>query len=126
MAGAYVGTNIIFLLPEDAIQKAITIALPVIALVMVLRKTNAENVILKSEISKKTIAQALVVGLVMGFYNATKSLGSVIGSIMAGFLYGLHVKLPFFVVVFAYGISIMMAVGYPICEKRKEQSILSV
>ena len=64
--------------------------------------------------------------LVMGFYNATKSLGSVIGSLMAGFLYGLHVKLPFFVVVLAYGISIVTAVGYLICEKRKEQSILSV
>lgn len=64
--------------------------------------------------------------LVMGFYNATKSLGSVIGSLMAGFLYGIHVKLPFFVVVVAYGISILAAVGYLICKKREEQSILSV
>lgn len=70
MTGAYFGTKIIFLLPEDLIQKAITIALPAIALIMVLRKTNAENVILKSEISKKTIIQALIVGLVMGFYNS--------------------------------------------------------
>ena len=70
MAGAYVGTKIIFLLPEETIQKAITVALPVIAVVMVLRKTDARNVIMKSEISKKTILQALLVGLIMGFYNS--------------------------------------------------------
>ena len=40
--------------------------------------------------------------LVMGFYNALKSLGSVVGSLMAGFLYGLHSKLPFAVVAAAY------------------------
>ena len=63
--------------------------------------------------------------LVMGFYNATKSLGSVIGSLMAGFLYGIHVKLPFFVVVIAYGISVVTVMGYLACENRKEQNILS-
>ena len=70
MTGAYIGTKIIFLLPEETIQKAITVVLPVIALVMVLRKTDARNVILKSEISSKTIVQALIVGLIMGFYNS--------------------------------------------------------
>jgi len=50
--------------------------------------------------------------LVMGFYNATKSLGSIIGSLMAGFLYGVHIKLPFAVVAAAYGISVLAAVGY--------------
>ena len=70
MTGAYFGTKIIFLLPEETIQKAITVALPAIALVMVLRKTDARNVIMKSEISKKTIVQALIVGVIMGFYNS--------------------------------------------------------
>ena len=56
--------------------------------------------------------------LVMGFYNATKSLGSIIGSLMAGFLYGIHVKLPFLVVVIAYGVSIVAAAAYLIWEKR--------
>ena len=56
--------------------------------------------------------------LVMGFYNATKSLGSIIGSLMAGFLYGIHVKLPFLVVVIAYGVSILAAAGYLIWNKR--------
>ena len=57
--------------------------------------------------------------LVMGFYNATKSLGSIIGSLMAGFLYSVHVKLPFGVVAAAYGISILAAAGYLISCKKK-------
>ena len=58
--------------------------------------------------------------LVMGFYNATKSLGSILGSLMAGFLYGLHVKLPFLVVAAAYGLSIAAALGYLLrCRKEK-------
>ena len=57
--------------------------------------------------------------LVMGFYNATKSLGSIIGSLMAGFLYGVHIKLPFAVVAVAYGISVLAAVGYLLqCRKK--------
>ena len=60
----------IFLLPEATIQKAITIALPIVALIMVLRKSSAENTIMESEISKKTVVQALIVGIIMGFYNS--------------------------------------------------------
>jgi len=56
--------------------------------------------------------------LVMGFYNATKFLGSVIGSLTAGFLYGVHVKLPFAVVVVAYGISFLAAIGYLLSSKK--------
>lgn len=58
--------------------------------------------------------------LVMGFYNATKSLGSIIGSLMSGFLYGFHVKLPFLVVAAAYGMSIAAALGY-FLQSRKEK-----
>lgn len=57
--------------------------------------------------------------LVMGFYNATKSLGSIIGSLMAGFLYALHTKLPFAVVAVAYGCSLLAAAGYLLwCRKK--------
>ena len=57
--------------------------------------------------------------LVMGFYNATKSLGSIVGSLMAGFLYEVQVKLPFGVVAVAYGVSILAAVGYLLrCRKK--------
>ena len=48
--------------------------------------------------------------LVMGFYNATKSLGSIIGSLLAGFLYGVHAKLPFFMVAVIYGAAFVVAV----------------
>jgi DHA1 family multidrug resistance protein-like MFS transporter len=57
--------------------------------------------------------------LVMGFYNATKSLGSIIGSLMAGFLYAVHSKLPFVVVVLTYGLSMLAAVAY-LLKSRKE------
>ena len=50
--------------------------------------------------------------LVMGFYNATKSLGSILGSLMAGFAYTVHAKLPFVIVVAAYAMGIAAAVGY--------------
>ena len=50
--------------------------------------------------------------LVMGFYNAIKSLGSVVGSLMAVFLYAVHIKLPFAVVAVAYGLSCLAAIGY--------------
>jgi len=57
--------------------------------------------------------------LVMGFYNATKSLGSIIGSLMAGFLYAVHTKLPFAVVAVAYGVSVLAAMGYLLrCRKK--------
>ena len=57
--------------------------------------------------------------LVMVFYNATKSLGSIIGSLMAGFLYAVHIKLPFAVVAVAYGLSLLAAVGYLLQSKKK-------
>ena len=57
--------------------------------------------------------------LVMGFYNATKSLGSIIGSLMAGFLYAVHTKLPFGVVAVAYGLSLLATAGYLLqCRKK--------
>lgn len=50
--------------------------------------------------------------LVMGFYNATKSLGSIIGSLLAGFLYAIHVKLPFVLIAVVYALSVAAAAGY--------------
>lgn len=50
--------------------------------------------------------------LVMGFYNATKSLGSIIGSLMAGFLYAIHTRLPFIWIAAVYALSIAAAAGY--------------
>ena len=53
MTGAYIGTRVIFLLPEETIQKVITVALPAIALIMVLRKTDVRNEIWKVKFPEK-------------------------------------------------------------------------
>lgn len=59
-----------------------------------------------------TQAQPEQKNLVMGFYNATKSLGSVIGSLLAGFLYALGAKVPFVLVAGSYLLAIAAAVAY--------------
>lgn len=56
----------------------------------------------------------------MGFYNASKSLGSVIGSLTAGFVYALHAKLPFACVAVVYGLGIPVALGYLIFRKHRK------
>ena len=50
--------------------------------------------------------------LVMGFYNATKSLGSIVGSLTAGFLYSADVKLPFACTAVIYGLAMASAALY--------------
>ena len=50
--------------------------------------------------------------LVMGFFNAMKSLGGIAGSLTAGFIYSLHAKLPFACTAIIYGIGILAAIGY--------------
>lgn len=58
--------------------------------------------------------------LVMGYYNATKSLGSIAGSFIAGFIYSVHVKLPFACTCLIYVFSIAAAAGYMICNQNKK------
>ena len=48
-------------------------------------------------------------GLVMGFYNATKSLGSMFASLSVGFIYSVNVRLPFVVTAAVYGLAILAA-----------------
>lgn len=50
--------------------------------------------------------------LVMGFYNATKSLGSIIGSLTAGFIYSTHIKLPFVITALIYGFAFLFSLYY--------------
>ena len=56
--------------------------------------------------------------LVMGFYNATKSLGSIAGSLTAGFIYSVDVKLPFACTAVIYGLGLIAAIFY--MRKTKE------
>lgn len=60
--------------------------------------------------------------LVMGFYNATKSLGSIAGSLTAGFIYSVNVKLPFVCTAVIYGIGMVAAVGYLCCGKKEKET----
>lgn len=49
-----------------------------------------------------TLADAKQKGLVMGAYNASKSLGSIAGSLIAGFIYSAGAKLPFIFTAIVY------------------------
>ena len=56
--------------------------------------------------------------LVMGFFNATKSLGSIAGSLIAGFIYSVHAKLPFAITFAIYTVGIAAAMGYLLYSKK--------
>jgi RecA/RadA recombinase len=58
--------------------------------------------------------------LVMGFFNATKSLGSIAGSLTAGFIYSVNAKLPFACTAVIYGVGILAAMGYMVYGKKKQ------
>lgn len=59
--------------------------------------------------------------LVMGFFNAMKSLGGIAGSLTAGFIYSVNAKLPFACTAIIYGIGIFAAIGY-LVRGRKEMA----
>lgn len=57
--------------------------------------------------------------LVMGFFNATKSLGSIAGSLTAGFIYSVNAKLPFACTFVIYTVGVLAAIGYLRYKKEK-------
>lgn len=59
--------------------------------------------------------------LVMGFYNATKSLGSIAGSLTAGFIYSINVKLPFICTALIYGLGFIAGICF-LKNKKVEMS----
>ena len=58
--------------------------------------------------------------LVMGFFNATKSLGSIAGSLTAGFIYSVNAKLPFACTFVIYSVGIIAAIGYLLYRKDRK------
>lgn len=56
--------------------------------------------------------------LVMGFFNATQSLGSIAGSLTAGFIYSVNAKLPFACTFVIYGVGVLAAFGN-LCYKKE-------
>ena len=69
--------------------------------------------LLQDMVAKK--AEGSDSNLVMGFYNATKSLGGIIGSLTAGFLYAKGASLSFVVA----GIVLLLATGFAFVYQRK-------
>ena len=57
--------------------------------------------------------------LVMGFYNATKSLGSIAGSFIAGGIYAVNAKLPFGITFVIYAAGVVAAFGYMMYAKKE-------
>lgn len=57
-------------------------------------------------------------GLVMGFYNAIKSLGGILGALIAGFLYVFSPKLPFISGLIAFLIAVLLAIYYYVINKK--------
>ena len=50
--------------------------------------------------------------VIMGFYNATKSLGGIIGSLTAGLIYARGPKLSFVFSFAALGLAVLCSIGY--------------
>ena len=66
--------------------------------------------VLQNMIAGKATAEQK--NLVMGFFNATYSLGCIVGSLTAGFVYSVHVKLPFVCTCVIYGLGVLAAFLY--------------
>lgn len=60
--------------------------------------------------------------LVMGCFNAAKSLGSIAGSMTAGLIYSVHVKLPFVCTFVIYSLGTAAAVAYA-CYKGSKKAV---
>lgn len=50
--------------------------------------------------------------LIMGFYNAMKSLGGIIGSFLAGYLYDVNAKFPFYFAIFGFAMAAACGLMY--------------
>ena len=75
------------------------------------------------------LLQALVAGggsedqnsLIMGFYNAVKSLGGIVGALFAGLLYTANPKLPFIFGLIAFVLAAVLAAVYDRYTKNEEK-----
>ena len=56
-------------------------------------------------------------GLMIGMFNSVKSLGMVVGSLFAGFIYSVDPLLPFFIAMLAFGIAMILGIiNYKQCK----------
>ena len=107
--------SLVVLLSACALSAVGTIMAPRIGLfigfsVLVYACYSISMPVLQSIVAKR--AKPEQKNLVMGFYNATKSLGSIAGSLTAGFIYSTNVKAPFILTAIVYGISVLFVIIY--------------
>jgi DHA1 family multidrug resistance protein-like MFS transporter len=57
-------------------------------------------------------------GLLSGIFNASKSLGEMLGALVAGFIYAINNRFPFLVSIFALGLSYIILAGYMAYQKK--------
>ena len=57
--------------------------------------------------------------IVMGFYNAIKSLGGILGALIAGFLYVFNPRLPFISGLITFILATILSVYYYILTKKE-------
>lgn len=87
---------------------------PFMVMSVVFYTFNAVSIPLLQDLVAKRAAQGKDSNLIMGFYNATKSLGGIIGSLVAGLVYTVGPKLAF---VFA-GVMLLVATLFSIVYSR--------
>lgn len=57
--------------------------------------------------------------LIMGFYNAMKSLGGIIGAFLAGWLYDFNAKFPFYMVIIGFALAVICGICYYFQSKKE-------
>ena len=60
--------------------------------------------------------------LIMGFYQAIRAVGGMIGSLMAGLLYDIDPMVPFMFAAAGFGISVIVEIFYYKAEQKTEIS----
>ena len=73
---------------------------------------NAVSIPLMQDLVAKRAAKTNDSNLVMGFFNSTRSLGGIVGSLCAGFLYSAGPKIPFLFAAGAFVLATIFAVVY--------------
>lgn len=78
--------------------------------------------LLQEQVAARSRALSEGSGVVMGFYNAVKSLGMIAGALTAGFLYGLSPDFPFFLAALFFALACLLALLYNRLHRRENSA----
>ena len=76
--------------------------------------------LLQEQVADRSRNQEQGSGVIMGFYNAVKSLGMIFGALVAGFIYDLLPELPFWMAGFFFALAALCSLLY--CHMHKQES----